>query len=87
VGFHRGDFQAVFLNNVPDSVMIHTKKRLSSYTQDDFGVVLNFEDGSTAKADILIGADGLQSRVRRRLVEEVKSAPLITLNSIANNGR
>jgi salicylate hydroxylase len=71
--FHRGDFQAVFLNNLPDSVSIHTKKRLDNYTQNDNGVVLYFEDGTTAEADVVIGADGLQSRVRRKLVEEVRS--------------
>src|SRR5262249_3369173 len=40
-------------------------KRLVSAEKTPRGVVARFEDGSQAEADLLIGADGLQSRTRR----------------------
>ena len=45
----------------------HFSKRLLSYEQDSDGVTLHFADGSTARADILIGADGVGSPTRRTM--------------------
>ena len=46
----------------------HFGKRLSSYTQSDSQKIeLNFEDGSSAICDILIGCDGVKSVVRGRM--------------------
>ncbi|OWO97775.1 monooxygenase [Marssonina coronariae] len=62
--FHRGHLQQAFLKHVPrDS--IHLKKRLVSATVDSQGgVQMQFQDGSSSRADILIGADGIRSGVR-----------------------
>lgn len=38
--------------------------RLTGYTQDDDGVTARFEDGTSVRGDVLIGADGLRSTVR-----------------------
>ncbi|MEY9933758.1 2-polyprenyl-6-methoxyphenol hydroxylase-like FAD-dependent oxidoreductase [Catenulispora sp. GP43] len=38
--------------------------RLSSLTEESAGITASFTDGRTATADLLIGADGLNSRVR-----------------------
>jgi 2-polyprenyl-6-methoxyphenol hydroxylase-like FAD-dependent oxidoreductase len=40
-------------------------KRITDATEDGSGVTAHFADGSTATADVLIGADGLRSTVRR----------------------
>ncbi|KAI4948280.1 hypothetical protein J4E91_006275 [Alternaria rosae] len=51
---------------------------MESYIQEDSGgVTLLFEDGSNFKADVLIGADGVHSRVRQHmfLSNDVLSAP------------
>jgi len=45
-------------------------RRLKSLVQDDAGVVLQFEDGSSARHEVLIGADGIHSRVRSALFGE-----------------
>jgi salicylate hydroxylase len=69
--FHRADFQSALLKNLPRSCRVTCSKRLRSYTQSPTGPIeLVFEDGSTATCDVLIGADGLKSAVRRTMFTE-----------------
>ncbi|KIM39554.1 hypothetical protein M413DRAFT_447035 [Hebeloma cylindrosporum] len=69
--FHRPDFQNALLRRLPPSYRIHCSKRLQSYTQRQGGPIsLLFEDGTKASCDILVGADGLKSAVRRSLLSE-----------------
>ncbi|WP_457031621.1 FAD-dependent oxidoreductase [Kitasatospora sp. P5_F3] len=49
-------------------------KRIVDASEDADGVTARFEDGSTATADVLIGADGLRSTVRR-LIDPAAPAP------------
>lgn len=46
-------------------------KNLQSITQTESGVLARFEDGTSEKGDLLIGADGIHSTVRRQLAPEV----------------
>jgi 2-polyprenyl-6-methoxyphenol hydroxylase-like FAD-dependent oxidoreductase len=68
---HRGELQMILLDAVrsrlgPDAV--RTGAALSSFTQTASGVTANLRDGvSTVKADVLVGADGLYSKVRAQL--------------------
>ncbi|WOO80007.1 6-methylsalicylic acid decarboxylase atA [Vanrija pseudolonga] len=56
--------QAALLSKVPTEV-IQLRKRLITTKQLPGGQVrLNFEDGTSADADLLIGADGIRSAVR-----------------------
>jgi FAD-dependent urate hydroxylase len=48
-------------------ITIHFGTRLESYETTPSGVVARFADGSTADADLLIGADGIHSRTRKLL--------------------
>ncbi|MFF3905063.1 FAD-dependent monooxygenase [Streptomyces sp. NPDC001848] len=41
--------------------------RLTGYTEDGDGVTAHFADGSSARGDVLIGADGLRSTVRAEM--------------------
>lgn len=50
---------------------LHTGKRFVAYEIQQGRVQVQFEDGSTAKGDLLIGADGLRSRVRHQLMGEI----------------
>jgi 2-polyprenyl-6-methoxyphenol hydroxylase-like FAD-dependent oxidoreductase len=43
---------------------IYEDKMLNSLKEDDEGVILNFDDGSSETADCVIGADGIFSRIR-----------------------
>ncbi|MGC4878450.1 FAD-dependent oxidoreductase [Micromonospora sp. DT43] len=47
---------------------IHWGHELAGYEQDPDGVTLRFTDGSTTRADVLVGADGVSSTVRRVLL-------------------
>ncbi|MCO5973937.1 FAD-dependent monooxygenase [Actinoallomurus soli] len=46
-------------------IRIRHGKRLIAAAEDATGVTARFEDGDTARCDLLIGADGLNSTVRR----------------------
>ena len=63
---HRADLHDLLAARVralkPD--VIHLDKRVTGFTEDDDGVVLRFADGTRARGDLLIGADGLKSVVR-----------------------
>ena len=64
--FHRGDLHAALLDAIrrekPEA--IHLSRKCMGVTQDDAGVSIQFEQGESARADLVIGADGVQSRVR-----------------------
>jgi salicylate hydroxylase/6-hydroxynicotinate 3-monooxygenase len=60
---HRGDLHEALLGNLPQEI-IHLNKKLVGLDQTSGQVVLSFADGSTARADAVIGADGVHSLVR-----------------------
>ncbi|KAJ7135676.1 hypothetical protein C8R44DRAFT_696002 [Mycena epipterygia] len=69
--FHRADFQNVLLKRLPKSCRINLSKRIRTYTQRQSGATeLIFEDGTRAFCDVLVGADGLKSAVRRAFLSE-----------------
>ncbi|MDX5417783.1 MAG: FAD-dependent monooxygenase [Hymenobacteraceae bacterium] len=66
---HRADLHEVLLSHLqPDSVVLG--HRCESVEQDGNKVVVFFADGSHAKADLLIAADGISSVVRQQLVPQ-----------------
>ncbi|KAF2104451.1 FAD/NAD(P)-binding domain-containing protein [Rhizodiscina lignyota] len=67
--FYRADLQKALLAHVPSS-RIHLKKAFASavYNSATDNLTISFEDGSTVTADILLGADGIRSAVRRYFV-------------------
>ncbi|KAJ5918701.1 hypothetical protein N7454_009845 [Penicillium verhagenii] len=69
--FHRGHLHAALLEHVSrDS--IHLGKKIIHAEVGQGGVLLQFEDGSRASGDILIGADGLKSKVRQSFIPDYK---------------
>ena len=68
----RGDLHDIFVGGMkPDC--LHLGKQLVDIRDDVSVVHLSFADGSVATADIVIGADGIHSRVRARAVDDVRS--------------
>jgi 2-polyprenyl-6-methoxyphenol hydroxylase-like FAD-dependent oxidoreductase len=51
----------------PVSALLRLDSSCSAYRQDADGVVALFADGSESRNDVLVGADGLRSVVRRQL--------------------
>ncbi|MGE0564425.1 MAG: FAD-dependent monooxygenase [Pseudolabrys sp.] len=60
---HRADLHDALLSVVPADI-IHLNKKLAGLDQKNGQVTLSFADGSTARADAVIGADGVHSIVR-----------------------
>jgi salicylate hydroxylase len=71
VTIHRADIIHALAENFPLE-NIQFEKRLKSLTQNDAGVTVQFEDGSEARFDVVVGADGIHSRVRSALFGEEK---------------
>ena len=71
MGLHRAEFHEVLLNHLSPRCHTLPSKRLESYVQRPGApIMLHFQDGSTATCDILIGADGLKSAVRKTMFQE-----------------
>ena len=66
---HRGDFQAVLAQALAERApgAVHLGARASGFEQHADGVTLLLEDGGRACGDVLIGADGVHSRIRAAL--------------------
>ncbi|THU98077.1 salicylate hydroxylase [Dendrothele bispora CBS 962.96] len=69
---HRADYQQTLLRHLPPTCRTHCSKRLRSYIQrpSGGGTELFFEDGTSHVCDVLIGADGLKSAVRKTMLNE-----------------
>jgi 2-polyprenyl-6-methoxyphenol hydroxylase-like FAD-dependent oxidoreductase len=65
-------------------VIIHFGKQLRAIeVQGERGVVASFEDGTAARGDLLVGCDGIHSRVRRIINPE---APQPTYSGLISTG-
>ncbi len=63
---HRADLQEMLLKAVGRE-NVKLGHQLKEFEQDAVGVMVKFENGQEARAGLLIGADGLHSRVREQL--------------------
>jgi salicylate hydroxylase len=53
---------------------------------DSGGYKLHFEDGTKHETDLVIGADGVKSNIRRCLVDKSQSNNLVFANTVAYRG-
>jgi len=60
VGIHRADLLALLTGQLPPGT-VRTGHRCTAFSQDGGGATLGFANGTTATADVVIGADGLHS--------------------------
>jgi salicylate hydroxylase len=67
VGIHRAELQAI-LSAAVGMNRIHLRKRLVDIDDRGAHAALRFDDGSTIEADLVVGADGARSVVRRWMI-------------------
>jgi salicylate hydroxylase len=63
-GMHRADFVAFLAESLPAGV-VHTGHRCAGFEQHGERARVSFANGASAEADIVIGADGIHSELRR----------------------
>ncbi|MGB3911139.1 MAG: FAD-dependent monooxygenase [Pseudolysinimonas sp.] len=75
-GMYRPDLAQIMLDRATSlGARVHYGIVVDALTQDADGVDLTLSDGSTARVDLLIGADGLNSAVRTMIGIDVKPEP------------
>jgi salicylate hydroxylase len=67
-GMHRADLLHALAAVLPPSA-IRTGHRCVGFEQDEAGARLQFANGNTAEADVVIAADGIQSSLQKYVVE------------------
>jgi len=63
---HRGDFLDALIAELPDG-MVKTGYKLVGIVDNGDSATATFENGESVTADLIIGADGIRSRVREQL--------------------
>jgi salicylate hydroxylase len=71
VGIHRADLLALLAGQLPPGT-VRTGHRCTSFSQDEASATVGFADGSTATADVVIGADGIHSALQGFVVAPAK---------------
>lgn len=66
-GVHRADLQQMLKQAVGEEAL-HLNKKCVRVEDGERSAVLHFADGDTVEADLVIGADGVRSRLRRELL-------------------
>ena len=67
----RADLVEALANALPSGVL-HLGRRFTHFVQDSAQVCAHFEDGPEERGDLLVGADGIHSRVREQLFPGVR---------------
>ncbi|TRW47271.1 FAD-dependent oxidoreductase [Georgenia yuyongxinii] len=66
---HRNDFIEALVSTLPDG-MLHLGHKLESIEDKGDGATLTFTNGTTVEADLVVGADGIKSTVRKQLFSD-----------------
>ncbi|WP_327119773.1 FAD-dependent oxidoreductase [Nocardia sp. NBC_01730] len=74
----RGDLESVLYAAVADAVTIRFGTTVQAITQNADEIHIALSDGSSMRADLLVGADGLHSRIRD-LVFDIETDCLVNL--------
>ncbi|KAF2494551.1 FAD/NAD(P)-binding domain-containing protein [Lophium mytilinum] len=64
---HRAKLQKALLKKLPADIL-HLNKRIVSVVADGKQVTVAFEDGTSITPDLVVGADGIKSKVRKAFI-------------------
>jgi len=79
----RSDLYAVLSDEIrAQGVPLHYGKRLVRVDRTTDGVVAHFDDGSSARGAILVGADGVHSQVRRQVMPDAPEPEFVGITGI-----
>ncbi|KAI9342273.1 hypothetical protein BDR26DRAFT_1006746 [Obelidium mucronatum] len=68
---YRSRFHSVLMRAVHSlGIRVFSGKKIKNLTQDASGVTVEFEDGTAAFGDLLVGADGIHSKTRQLIFED-----------------
>ncbi|OAX36317.1 FAD/NAD(P)-binding domain-containing protein [Rhizopogon vinicolor AM-OR11-026] len=80
----RQDLVDILKQHLPASCTVHFNKHLTTYNKQPAGsIALHFADDSAATTDVLIGADGIRSSVRKTFFETIDRG-LVNSSKIAH---
>ena len=68
----RGDLVRVLYEATKDSVTYRFGIMVEHFTQDEKSVTVTFSDGTTGQYDMLVGADGQGSRIRKAILPQTE---------------
>lgn len=71
VAIHRADLHEILINALKPNTL-RLDMNCARFEQDDNKVIVHFENGENDLADILIGADGIHSVVRKQMFPEIQ---------------
>ncbi|KAG9061278.1 hypothetical protein KI688_007616 [Linnemannia hyalina] len=74
--FSRPELHAMLFKKIPKE-KLHMSKKIVTLDQDQDGVTVTFDDNTTARGDILVGADGAHSSVRQQLYKTLEKDGLL----------
>ncbi|KAK3817332.1 MAG: hypothetical protein J3Q66DRAFT_339539 [Benniella sp.] len=77
--FHRPDLYDLLLSRIP-AEKISFNKKIVSYEQDKDGVTIHTSDNETFHGDILVGADGTYSTIRKIMLERLSKTNQLPLS-------
>lgn len=73
IQIHRADLHDLLVEKAnkfrPD--VIHLNKQAVSFSENENGIELKFGDGTAARGEFLVGADGLKSTIARQIVGQI----------------
>jgi 2-polyprenyl-6-methoxyphenol hydroxylase-like FAD-dependent oxidoreductase len=78
----RGDFCQLLHSNAKDKVTYHFSKSVDTYSETPEGLQVRFSDSTTEEYDLLVGADGQYSRIRRLMLGLENPDALIPLKGL-----
>jgi 2-polyprenyl-6-methoxyphenol hydroxylase-like FAD-dependent oxidoreductase len=78
----RGDFCRLLYYLTKDKVTYHFSKSVDTYTETSEGLQVHFTDSTTEEYDLLIGADGQYSHIRRLMLGLENPDNLIPLKGV-----